>query len=213
MSKKTDELLQNWQNLQMSERLSLLEELLDSGELDDEIIGALQELFLQEVAQISQTLDADDLTHQVLTHLQSIGSQHIASPKKKTRRKKTVSAPETDADGTMEDVQTTNETSDQPSSDTTPKKRRRKKAKKPEFAQETMLEFVEDENGTLVLREVNETESLVRIDFSDKVKNLLGDDYRLVGQAMIHAAIAKVVQSQSGFYHAHIYDEEPQHYS
>lgn len=213
MSKKTDELLQNWQNLQMSERLSLLEELLDSGELDDEIIGALQELFLQEVAQISQTLDADDLTHQVLTHLQSIGSQHIASPKKKTRRKKTVSAPETDADGTMEDVQTTNETSDQPSSDTMPKKRRRKKAKKPEFAQETMLEFVEDENGTLVLREVNETESLVRIDFSDKVKNMLGDDYRLVGQAMIHAAIASVVQRQSGFYHAHIYDEEPQHYS
>lgn len=212
MSKKTDELLQNWQNLQMSERLSLLEELLDSGELDDEIITALQELFLQEVAQISQTLDADDLTHQVLTHLQSIGSQHIAPPKKKTRRKKTVSAPETDADGTMEDVQTTNETSDQPSSDK-PKKRRDKKAKKPEFAQETMLEFVEDENGTLVLREVNETESLVRIDFSDKVKNLLGDDYRLVGQAMIHAAIAKVVQSQSGFYHAHIYDEEPQHYS
>ena len=213
MSKKTDELLQNWQNLQMSERLSLLEELLDSGELDDEIIGALQELFLQEVAQISQTLDADDLTHQVLTHLQSIGSQHIAPPKKKTRRKKTVSAPETDADGTMEDVQTTNETSDETASDTTPKKRRRKKAKKPEFAQETMLEFVEDENGTLVLREVNETESLVRIDFSDKVKNLLGDDYRLVGQAMLHAAIASVVQRQSGFYHAHIYDEEPQHYS
>lgn len=207
MSKKTDELLQNWQNLQMSERLSLLEELLDSGELDDEIITALQELFLQEVAQISQTLDADDLTHQVLTHLQSIGSQHIAPPKKKTRRKKTVE--QTDESG----EQVAQATSDKTASDTTPKKRRRKKAKKPEFAQETMLEFVEDENGTLVLREVNETESLVRIDFSDKVKNMLGDDYRLVGQAMIHAAIASVVQRQSGFYHAHIYDEEPQHYS
>lgn len=210
MSKKTDELLQNWQNLGMDERLSLLEELLDSGELDDEIIGALQELFLQEVAQISQTLDTDELTHQVLTHLQSIGSKHseLPKPKRKPRRKKAV-APE---DDNAADAQAIDEPVEQPSNDK-PKKRRSKKADKPTFAQETMLELIQDQDGALVLREVGDDDSLVRIDFADKIKAMLGDDVRLVGQAMIHAAIAKVVQSQSGFYHAHIYDEEPQHYS
>ncbi|WP_227543386.1 hypothetical protein [Moraxella cuniculi] len=82
-----------------------------------------------------------------------------------------------------------------------------------EFQQEALLEFMEEESGAMILREVGKSDPLVSIEFSEQVKDMLGGDVHLVAQAMIHAAISSVVQRQANFWHAHIYDEEPVHYS
>ena len=81
-------------------------------------------------------------------------------------------------------------------------------------AEAMMLEFIEQDDGKMVLRTSNgESEDLVSIEFSDKVKELLGDDTQLIGQSMIHAAIQTLVQKQLSQWHANVYDEEPIHYS
>lgn len=56
-------------------------------------------------------------------------------------------------------------------------------------------------------------ETLVSIEFSDKVKDMLGDDAQVIGQHMIHAAIQTLMQKQLSQWLAHVYDEEPTHYS
>lgn len=82
------------------------------------------------------------------------------------------------------------------------------------FAKETMLELVEDDQGRLTLRDMNgEKEALVTIGFSDKIKDILGGDTQLIGHHMIHAAIQMIMQKQISRWHAHVYDEEPTHYS
>lgn len=79
---------------------------------------------------------------------------------------------------------------------------------------QTLLELVQDEEGTLVLREANnKDEVLVSINFSDKVKHLLGGDTQYVGEHMIHAAVAAVMKQQMDRWHAYVYDEEPRFYS
>lgn len=80
---------------------------------------------------------------------------------------------------------------------------------------EAILEFVEREDGVLTLQEVgNEDEPMVTIHFSQQVKAMIGkDEIQNVGQNMIHAAIATVMQRQMDSWHAHIYDEQPTHYS
>lgn len=81
------------------------------------------------------------------------------------------------------------------------------------MAKETMLELVENE-GKLVLRPMNsEEEPLVSIEFSDQVKEMLGGDTHFIGQHMIHAAIQGFMHKQVSRWHAHVYDEEPAHYS
>lgn len=140
----------------------------------------------------------------------------VTKPKRRTR-KKTTEELDAKTDVSVDDV------ADQGDGDATqaPKRRTRKKTTKEksakgsqrQFAQETMLEFIEDGDGVMILREVGDREALVSIAFSDKVKQMLGGDARIVGQAMIHAAIASVVQRQANFWHAHVYDEEPVHYS
>lgn len=80
--------------------------------------------------------------------------------------------------------------------------------------QETLLEFVQEDTGRLVLREAkNQDEVLLSIDFSEKVKDMLGEDIRYIGEHMIHAAMAAVMHRQMDHWHAHVYDEEPVHYS
>lgn len=75
---------------------------------------------------------------------------------------------------------------------------------------ETMLEFIETENGSLVLQEVGTDEILVSIAFSDKVKQMVGAEHiHSIGQSMISAAIATVMERQMRQYHAHVYDETP----
>lgn len=77
-----------------------------------------------------------------------------------------------------------------------------------------MLEFVEVEDGKLVLRNSNEQEEpLISIEFSDKVKQMLGGETHIIGHSMIHAAIQTFMHKQMANYHAHVYDEEPANYS
>lgn len=82
------------------------------------------------------------------------------------------------------------------------------------FAKETTLELVEGDNGTLLLRDTEkDDEPLMTIDFSDKLKELLGSDTQSIGQHMIHAAIQVIMQKQMSQWHAHVYDKEPANYS
>lgn len=82
------------------------------------------------------------------------------------------------------------------------------------FAKETTLELVEGENGTLLLRDADkDDEPLMTIDFSDKLKDLLGSDTQAIGQHMIHAAIQVIMKKQMSQWHAHVYDKEPVNYS
>nr|WP_227429282.1 hypothetical protein [Psychrobacter sp. I-STPA6b] len=77
-----------------------------------------------------------------------------------------------------------------------------------------MLELVELEGGKLVLRDVNSKQDpLVTIDFADKIYDVLGKDAQFIGQHMIHAAIQVIMHKQMSQWHAHVYDEEPKHYS
>lgn len=76
-----------------------------------------------------------------------------------------------------------------------------------------MLEFVEQDDGKLVLRSSDEAQPWVSIEFSDKVKEMLGNDTQFIGQHMIHAAIQSFMHKQISQWHAHVYDEEPEHYS
>ncbi|MBE9578163.1 hypothetical protein A9Z60_01980 [Moraxella nonliquefaciens] len=77
-----------------------------------------------------------------------------------------------------------------------------------------MLEFIETENGSLVLQEVGTDEILVSIAFSDKVKQMVGAEHiHSIGQSMISAAIATVMERQMRQYHAHVYDETPKRFS
>lgn len=79
---------------------------------------------------------------------------------------------------------------------------------------ETMLEFIETENGSLVLQEVGTDEILVSIAFSDKVKQMVGAEHiHSIGQSMISAAIATVMERQMRQYHTHVYDETPKRFS
>ncbi len=82
------------------------------------------------------------------------------------------------------------------------------------FAKETTLELVQAEDGKLLLRDAEqENETLMTIDFSDKLKELLGSDTQAIGQHMIHAAVQVIMQKQMSQWHAHVYDKEPSHYS
>ncbi|WGV13400.1 hypothetical protein QJS82_01555 [Psychrobacter maritimus] len=82
------------------------------------------------------------------------------------------------------------------------------------FAKETTLELVEADDGRLLLRDAEQDEApLMTIDFSEKLKEILGSDTQAIGQHMIHAAIQVIMQKQMSQWHAHVYDKEPTHYS
>lgn len=83
------------------------------------------------------------------------------------------------------------------------------------MVKEAILEFVEREDGVLSLQEVGGIdEPMVTIAFSEQVREMIGSDQiQMVGQSMIHAAIAAVMQRQVSAWHAHVYDEKPKRYS
>ena len=82
------------------------------------------------------------------------------------------------------------------------------------FAKETTLELIAADDGTLMLRDADKSEEpLMTIDFSDKLKELLGNDTQAIGQHMIQAAIQVIMQKQMSQWHAHVYDKEPTNYS
>lgn len=226
--------LENWQTMSIAERLSFVDDLMYHTSDDDETLSVLHELFFKEVnsradaevidalavaisqcmdpqmvaqlaEQIGQTLGfevseelSDGLTKRITGHKRQSTDdlEPATNALKKRRTRKSATADEDKIDP--------------------PKRRRKPKsktAKQGELVQETLLEFIEEPSGAMILREVGNDEPLVSIAFSAQVKDMLGDDVRMVGQAMIHAAVSSVMQRQSNFWHAHVYDEEPAHYS
>lgn len=231
MTNQISQTIENWQTMSIAECLSFVDDLVyhasDSDEEDT--LSILHELFFQEVngrgdetlidalaSAIAQFMDpatVEELAQQVertlgvdlarlskLARSQRLNAQVQASggehrPKRRQRKQQ-----DQEELGTKERVSRLQHAS---------------KSKKPKdgFVQETLLEFIEESSGVMILREVGHDEPLVSIAFSEQVQDMLGADARVVGQAMIHAAIASVVQRQSNFWHAHVYDEEPAHYS
>lgn len=227
MTNHISDALENWQTMSIAERLSFVDDLMLHASDDDQTLSLLHELFFKEVngcadekvidalaGAISQCMDPqmvsqlaerlgqtlgfdfsdslEDLSKHIHKHSdQSADADEITdTPKKRRTRKTTTSKAKESGD-----------------------KSKRQSAKQGAFVQETLLEFIEEPSGAMTLREVGNDEPLVSIAFSEQVKDMLGDDVRMVGQAMIHAAISSVVQRQSNFWHAHVYDEEPAHYS
>ncbi len=76
--------------------------------------------------------------------------------------------------------------------------------------QEAILELVQLEGGELALRNADsEKEPLVKIQFSDDVKKVLGDQMATVAQHMIQAALFGLMEKQMNELQAEIVDEEP----
>lgn len=108
----------------------------------------------------------------------------------------------------------TGDTKQKPKSSSAKRPIKHPNAKADSVPKEAVLEFIETENGALILREVGTKESLVTINFGDKVKDMVGEEYiQNVGQHMISAAIASVMERQMRQYHAHVYDETPKRFS
>ena len=81
-------------------------------------------------------------------------------------------------------------------------------------SQEAILELVQLEGGELALRNADsEQEHLVKIQFNDEVKALLGDQTPMVAQHMIQAALFGLLEKQMNQWQAEVVDEQPQHLS
>ncbi|ELA08972.1 hypothetical protein MOMA_01145 [Moraxella macacae 0408225] len=86
----------------------------------------------------------------------------------------------------------------------------------PHAPQETLLEFVQETSGKMVLRPMHANdniEPLLSIEFSQEIQDMLGGDIQFIGQSMIQAAMQSFMQKQIAQYHAHVYDEEPERFS
>ena len=80
--------------------------------------------------------------------------------------------------------------------------------------QEAILELVQLEGGELALRNAgSEQEHLVKIQFSDEVKAILGEQTPMVAQHMIQAALFGLLEKQMNELQAEIVDEQPTHFS
>lgn len=81
-------------------------------------------------------------------------------------------------------------------------------------SQEAILELVQLEGGELALRNADsQQEPLVKIQFNDEVKALLGDQTPMVAQHMIQAALFGLLEKQMNQWQAEVVDEQPQHLS
>jgi len=77
--------------------------------------------------------------------------------------------------------------------------------------QEAVLELVQLEDGELALRNAgSEKDPLVKIQFSDEVKALLGDQTAVIAQHMIQAALFGLLEKQVNEWQAEVVDEKPQ---
>ncbi|EXE15980.1 hypothetical protein J577_1067 [Acinetobacter sp. 263903-1] len=80
--------------------------------------------------------------------------------------------------------------------------------------QEAVLELVQLEGGELALRNAgSEKEPLVKIQFNDEVKALLGDETAVVAQHMIQAALFGLLEKQVNQWQAQGIDEKPKYLS
>ena len=81
-------------------------------------------------------------------------------------------------------------------------------------SQEAILELVQLEGGELALRNAgSENEPLVKIQFSEEVKAILGVQTPLVAQHMIQAALFGLLEKQMNQWQAEVVDEKPKHLS
>lgn len=81
-------------------------------------------------------------------------------------------------------------------------------------SQDAILELVQLEGGELALRNAgSEQEPLVKIQFNDEVKALLGDQTALVAQHMIQAALFGLLEKQIRQWQAEVVDEPPKYLS
>lgn len=80
--------------------------------------------------------------------------------------------------------------------------------------QDAILELVQLEGGELALRNAgSEQEPLVKIQFNDEVKALLGDQTPIVAQHMIQAALFGLLEKQVNEWQAEVVDEQPKYMS
>ena len=80
--------------------------------------------------------------------------------------------------------------------------------------QEAILELVQLEGGELALRNAgSEKEPLVKIQFNDQVKALLGDQTQVIAQHMMQAALFAMMEKQVNEWQAEIVDEQPKYMS
>lgn len=80
--------------------------------------------------------------------------------------------------------------------------------------QETVLELVQLDDGALALRAAgSEKAPLVKIEFNDEIRNVLGEGTALVAQHMIQAAFFALMEQQVSKWHAQVIDQKPHYYS
>ena len=80
--------------------------------------------------------------------------------------------------------------------------------------QEAILELVQLEGGELALRNAgSEKEPLVKIQFNDQVKALLGDQTQVIAQHMMQAALFAMMEKQVNEWQAEIVDDQPKYLS
>lgn len=233
MTNQISQTIENWQTMSIAECLSFVDDLVyhasDSDEEDT--LSILHELFFQEVNGRGDETLIDALASAIAQFMDPATVEELAQQVERTlgvdlarlsklARSQRLNAQVQASDGEHRPKHRQRKQQDQEDLDTKERisqLRHASKSKKPKdgFVQETLLEFIEESSGVMILREVghDHDEPLVSITFSEQVQDMLGADARVVGQAMIHAAIASVVQRQSNFWHAHVYDEEPAHYS
>lgn len=81
-------------------------------------------------------------------------------------------------------------------------------------SQEAILELVQLEGGELALRNVGSEDPLVKIQFNDEVRALLGDQIPVVAQHMIQAALFALMEKQGNvFDETAVVDEKPKYLS
>lgn len=79
---------------------------------------------------------------------------------------------------------------------------------------ETVLELVQLDDGALALRAAGSDKApLVKIEFSDEIRDLLGDGTAMVAQHMIQAAFFALMEQQVSKWHAQVIDQKPHYYS
>ena len=81
-------------------------------------------------------------------------------------------------------------------------------------SQEAILELVQLEGGELALRNAGSEDPLVKIQFNDEVRALLGDQIPVVAQHMIQAALFALMEKQGNeFDETALVDEKPKYLS
>ena len=81
-------------------------------------------------------------------------------------------------------------------------------------SQEAILELVQLEGGELALRNAGSENPLVKIQFNDEVRALLGDQIPVVAQHMIQAALFALMEKQGNvFDETAVVDEKPKYLS